>query len=179
MYEYRKGDFPGNSLIDMLSLIVAFLVIACDQISKLIVVEKLIPIGSYNLIDGVLRFTYVENRGAAFGMLSDSRAVFMALSIIIIVMMGLAIWKYHGISKPVDLCMGLILGGGIGNMIDRIRLGYVVDFIDFYVFDFWKYVFNIADSAVVVGCLFFVALLFFDKKLNSLFDKKDRGETNE
>ncbi len=163
----------------MISVILAVVVILLDQISKLLVLEKLAPIGSYNLIDGVFRFTYVENRGAAFGLLSDSRWIFLTASLLIIVFLGFAIYKFGGKSRVVDICMGLILGGGIGNMIDRVRLGFVVDFIDFYAFDFWKYVFNIADCGVVVGCILFIAVLIFDKKLFGENDNVNRGEDNE
>ena len=163
----------------MLSTLIAIAVVLLDQISKHFVCTDLKPVGSIPVIDGILNFTYVENRGAAFGILSDNRAVFMVLSVIIIVFLGFVVDKYRGQSILFDICLGLIIGGGVGNMVDRAYLGYVVDFIDFCAFDFWKYVFNIADCGVVVGCVLFIAVLIFDKNLFA--DKKDvnRGEDNE
>ncbi|MBQ8758975.1 MAG: signal peptidase II [Clostridia bacterium] len=155
----------------MLSVIIAAAVVLLDQISKYFVCHYLKEAGSITLIEGVLKFTYVENRGAAFGILSDNRAVFMVISVIIIALLGYVIARFHGQSRLFDACLGLILGGGIGNMIDRAALGYVVDFIDFCAFDFWKWVFNVADSAVVVGCILAVVFVIFDKKAATIGEK--------
>ena len=132
----------------MLSALIAIAVILLDQISKHFVCTNLKPIGSIPIIDGILNFTYVENTGAAFGILSDKRAVFMIVSVLVIVVLSIVVVKFQGQSKLFDVCLGLIVGGGVGNMVDRAFLGYVIDFIDFCAFDFWKWVFNIADSAV-------------------------------
>lgn len=148
----------------MLSALIAIAVVLLDQISKHFVCLHLKPIGSVPIIDGILNFTYVENRGAAFGILSDNRAVFMIFSVLIIVVLSFATVKFQGQSKLFDVCMGLIVGGGVGNMVDRAFLGYVIDFVDFCAFDFWKWVFNIADSAVVVGCILAIIFVIFDKK---------------
>lgn len=148
----------------MLSLLFAVAVVILDQVSKLLVLKYLKPIGGVTLIDGVLDFTYLENTGAAFGTFSDNRVVFMTASVLIIVVLSIIVWKFHGQSKLFDICLGLILGGGIGNMIDRVRLGYVIDFVDFCAFDFWKYVFNVADSAVVIGCILAIVFVIIDKK---------------
>ena len=139
---------------------IAFGVIALDQVSKLLILEFL-----YNdqlvLIEGVLNFTYVENRGMAFGLLSDHRWVFMLFSVIGIALVGVYLWFFvKGTLGRVSLA--LVIGGGIGNMIDRIAYGFVVDFIDFCAFDFWKWVFNIADSAVCVGAGLFILYMILD-----------------
>ena len=114
-------------------------------------------------------------------MLSDNRIVFMVLSVLIIVVLGYIVAMYHGQSKLFDVCLGLIVGGGIGNMVDRSFLGYVVDFIDFCAFDFWVWVYNIADSAVVVGCILAIIFVLFDKKAQSMVSKKSAsgGEGND
>jgi signal peptidase II len=106
-------------------------------------------VGTCPIIQDVLHLTYVENKGAAFGMLSDNRWVFMTVSTVAILLLVVyLIWK-----KPKDtwVCLSLsfIIGGGIGNMIDRVALGYVVDMIDFRLIHFA--VFNVADSFVCVG----------------------------
>lgn len=122
-----------------------------DQVSKRLVVAFLMEKGSVDVIPNVLRFTYVENRGAAFGMLSEHRWIFMLVSTIAILAMLIYLWKFRPESKLACAAISLIVGGGIGNMIDRVYLDYVIDFIDFCAFDFWVWVFNIADACVCVG----------------------------
>ena len=121
-----------------------------DQLTKFLAVEHLRPIGSLPLWKGVLHLTYVENRGAAFGMLANSRWVFMVISTLALV--ALTVYFFFFAKRRTYLstvALGMIVSGGIGNMIDRIALGYVVDFIDFTLINFA--VFNFADSIVCVG----------------------------
>lgn len=138
----------------ILCVSVIILSIAADQLSKYLASAYLSEIGTFPIIEDIFHFTYVENRGAAFGMLSEHRWVFMILSIAGIAL--LTAWL--ALNKPKSrwqrFAVSLVIGGGIGNMIDRIALGYVVDFIDCRFIDF--YVFNIADSCVCVGCAMFV-----------------------
>ena len=149
----------------MIALVTAVLLVAFDQVSKLLCDIWLKSRQSIAIIPEVLNFTYVENRGAAFGMLTEHRWIFMVLSVIVIAVIAVLIVKFRKSHRLLCVSLGLLLGGGIGNMIDRIRLGYVIDFIDFRVFDFWKWVFNIADCGVTVGCvLLIIYLLFFDSK---------------
>lgn len=124
--------------------------IALDQLTKFLAAEHLRPIVSLPLWKGVLHLTYVENRGAAFGMLADSRWVFMVVSTV--ALSALIVYFYFFVRRHTYLAtvaLGMIGAGGIGNMIDRIALGYVVDFIDFTLINFA--VFNLADSLVCVG----------------------------
>ena len=103
------------------------------------------------VLSDYVRLTYVENRGAAFGLLQDQTAFFILVGLVVI---GVIVASYRQIERPgwsLNLCLGLQLGGAIGNLIDRVRYGYVVDFFDLTV---WP-VFNVADSAICVG----VALL--------------------
>lgn len=164
----------------MLSVIIAIVVVLADQISKHFVCLNLKQVGSIPIIEGILNFTYVENTGAAFGILSDNRAVFMVFSVMIIAVLAYVVVLFHGQSKLFDVCLGLIVGGGIGNMVDRAILGYVIDFIDFCAFDFWVWVFNVADSAVVVGCILAIVFVIFDKKTATMIEKKSAsGRENE
>lgn len=128
---------------------IAAVAVFLDQLTKYLVVLYLKPIGTFPIIEDVLHLTYVENRGAAFGMLADNRWVFMAASSIAI--MGISVWLIWKKPQSRLLCvsMAFIMGGGIGNMIDRVALGYVVDMIDFRLINFA--VFNVADSFVCVG----------------------------
>ncbi|MBO7342007.1 MAG: signal peptidase II [Clostridia bacterium] len=140
--------------------VIALGVIALDQISKLLVLEFLYE-GQLVLIEGVFNFTYVENRGMAFGLLADHRWVFMVFSTIGIALVAAYLWFYVK-GKLGRTALALVIGGGIGNMIDRVAYGFVVDFIDFCAFDFWKWIFNIADSAVCVGAGMFILYLILD-----------------
>ena len=123
-----------------------------DQISKYLVVIYMELGESVDIIPGVFRFTYIQNRGAAFGSMSDNRWLFMVLSSIAIIAIIVFIFWKKPQSKLMLASLIMICSGGIGNMIDRIRLGYVIDFLDFCAFPkLWMWVFNVADSFVVVG----------------------------
>ncbi len=117
---------------------------------------------SVDLIRDVLSFTYHENRGAAFGMLSNNRWVFMTVSIISIIAILVYLIFYKENSYTVLVSLALIAGGGIGNMVDRITLGYVIDFIYFEIIDFP--VFNVADICVTCGAALLIIYLIFSKK---------------
>lgn len=135
--------------------------ILLDQLTKWLSVEFLKPIKTFPIIEGVIHFTYVENRGAAFGMLADKRYIFMIISTVMIIVMSFIL--YSGAYKGNHLYMtsfALIVSGGIGNMIDRLTLEYVVDFIDFRLINFA--VFNGADSFVCVGAGLLILALVLD-----------------
>ena len=134
--------------------------IGLDQLSKFLAVKLLAPIESVPLWEGILHLTYVENKGAAFGMLADHRWVFMSISSVAIIAIALYLYSGKNASKLFTSALMLIVSGGIGNMIDRIALGYVVDFIDFALIDFA--VFNVADSLVCIGAGLLVLSLVLD-----------------
>ena len=115
------------------------------------------------VIKDVLYFTYVENRGAAFGILQNHRWIFITVTILAMIAIIVYIaWKEPK-NKMLLVSLALILGGGIGNLIDRISLSYVIDFIDVRLIHFP--VFNIADICVVCGCILLcIYILFFDGK---------------
>ncbi len=144
-------------------VILMLLAVFLDQISKYLVVIYMELGESVDIIPGIFRFTYVRNTGAAFGSLSDARWIFMILSIVAIIgLLVFIFWK-----KPKDKLMLsaliMIAGGGIGNMIDRVRLGYVIDFLDFCAFPkLWMWVFNIADSFVVIGAGLLILWMILD-----------------
>ncbi len=123
--------------------------VALDQLTKYLTILYLKPVPTVPLWEGVLHLTYVENTGAAFGMMKDQRWIFMTVSTVAIV--GLLVFFFVRKPKSRMECLSLafIIGGGIGNMIDRCLLGYVVDMIDFRLINFA--VFNVADSFVCVG----------------------------
>ncbi|HZT07904.1 MAG TPA: signal peptidase II [Chloroflexota bacterium] len=130
------------------SLVAAFVLVA-DQITKSLSVRFLVdqPEQSVPILGDFARLTYVSNRGAAFGILQD-RTIFFVIVGLVVIGVILASYRYFPVtSVPLRLALGLQLGGAIGNLVDRVRFGYVVDFIDVAI---WP-VFNLADSAIVVG----------------------------
>jgi signal peptidase II len=149
----RKAS--GFPLRGLLFLGLAGLVVVADQLTKRLAEDRLRGQRSVPVLDDIVRLTYVENRGAAFGLLQDQTAFFVLVGILVI---GVIAASYRYLPRSgflLHLALGLQLGGAIGNLIDRIRQGYVVDFVDFGYRSNWWPVFNIADSAIVVG----VALL--------------------
>lgn len=134
--------------------------ILLDQITKWLAVKFLTKVTTVPIIKNVIHLTYVENRGAAFGMFKEHRWVFMLTSTVMIV--GLSLYLYLGLAenKLYEISIAMIISGGIGNMIDRLALKYVIDFIDFRLINFA--VFNGADSFVCVGAGLLVLALIRD-----------------
>lgn len=138
--------------------------ILLDQLTKWLAVMYLKPIwpDSVPIIDGVLQLTYAENTGAAFSMLSDAPWVFKSISTVAIVAMLIYLYGFKGGRRLQDIALAMIISGGIGNMIDRFALNYVIDFIDFCLIDFA--IFNGADSFVCVGAGLLILSLILDMK---------------
>ena len=111
------------------------------------------------LWEGVLHLTYAENTGAAFSMLADKRWVFMTVSTVGILAMSVYLFAFKPKTWLENLALSWVIGGGIGNMIDRVALGYVVDFIDFRLINFA--IFNGADSFVCVGAAMLILAMIF------------------
>jgi signal peptidase II len=145
----------------LLFLGLAALVVVVDQLTKRLAEERLertgvrsVPVPVPGLGD-YLRLTYTQNRGAAFGVLQDQTTFFVLVGLVVV---GVIAASYRYLPRSgfrIHLALGLQLGGAVGNLIDRIRQGYVVDFVDFGYHSNWWPVFNVADSAIVIG----VALL--------------------
>lgn len=133
-----------------------------DQATKWFIAAELTSAGR-SIIPGVLRFTYVENEGMAFGLLSEHRWVFIVGSVVGLCALAFYLFRYRPGNTWARLGLSFIIGGGFGNMIDRILLGYVIDFIDFCAFPkLWTWVFNVADSFVCVGAGILVVYLIAD-----------------
>ncbi len=125
--------------------------IALDQLTKILVLNFMDLGQSIKLIPNVLNLTYIQNRGAAFGMLSEHRWVFMVISTVAIIGIGIYLFGFCKERLMIKIGLATIISGGIGNMIDRTFYGFVVDMIDFCLFDFWVWIFNVADACVCVG----------------------------
>ncbi len=149
-------------------LIIAASVIL-DQVTKLIVVNTMDYGQSVVLIKNIFSFQYIHNYGAAWGMFSDNRWVFMVVTSLALIAMPVILYRYRKLHFLFGLSLSLFIGGAIGNMIDRIFLGYVVDFLQFTFIDFP--IFNVADICVVFGAIIMmIYVIFFDKEL--FVDKK-------
>ena len=130
-------------------IIPVLIILFLDQLSKLIVIKNLSANQSRPIIKGLLYVTFVRNRGAAFGILKNQLPLFIFTALFAVVLIFLVISKKRQRPLILNISLGLILAGAIGNLIDRLFLGYVVDFIDFRI---WP-VFNVADSAITVGAV--------------------------
>lgn len=154
----------------MLSLLFYILIplgaVVLDQFTKWLTVTYLKPVGDVPLIQDVLHLEYVENRGAAFGSMQGQMVFFFVATLVMLVAMVVALrknWVRGIFGRTVVLCL---IGGTLGNFIDRVRLGYVVDMISFTLIDFP--VFNVADIFLTCGCAaLFVYFVFFDEKLQN------------
>lgn len=139
--------------------------IGLDQLLKWWVTSHLEVGQSAPLLPGVVQLTRLHNTGAAWSSFSGKTGLLAAVTVVL-----LAAVVYLVVKKIVRHPLGLsaamlVLGGGIGNMIDRLLYGYVIDYVDFYPLPFWTWVFNLADAAICAGVvLFAVYLLFFEKK---------------
>jgi len=144
-----------------------------DQLSKIYAVTNLKGGAAVPILHGILSFRYHENRGAAWGMFADQRWVFMTASTIAIVgivaYLAFTVKQKHPILYVTSL--SLFAGGGIGNMIDRVRLGYVIDFLRFDFIDFP--IFNVADSFITIGACLMVLYLILET-IREARQNKDR-----
>lgn len=170
MEQKKKKEF--NRKLPYFSLGVSVLLILLDQLFKYLASSRLRPVGSVSLIPGLLNLTYVENTGAAFGMLEGKR-ILLSL-IVLLVLAGFIYVLLSGRIKDTFLIWtsSLIIAGGAGNLIDRVLYGYVVDYLDIGpLFSFP--VFNFADICVVVGCILMVIYLLRSESKKNPTEKKE------
>lgn len=151
----------------MLPIIVIISLVFADQFSKYLVLTQLKPISQVVLIDGFFNLTYIENRGAAFGAMQGARWLFVTLAAVVIIA---AVVYYAKMVKTKDnlwlrISIIMIGAGTIGNVIDRVYRGFVVDFLDFIIFGYDFPVFNVADVLIVIGTIVLTGgILIFDRK---------------
>ena len=144
------------------SLIIA--IIAIDQWSKQLAISKLLPVRSLELIPGVFHLTFTRNTGAAFSLLKDKQLILILFtSLVILFMIGLLYRQIkQGSSALLLLSLAMIIGGAVGNLIDRMRFNYVVDFFDFTLINFA--VFNVADIFITIGTAALMLYVIVDGK---------------
>lgn len=147
----------------MLAVIIILLCVFADQITKYLVVKDLKGRSALVLVKDLLKFDYVENRGAAFGILQNQKIFFVIVTIISVSIISYVLFAhYKKMSTWMIVSLSLILGGTIGNFIDRMRLDYVVDFISVRIFNKFDFaVFNLADSFIVIGAFMLILAVLF------------------
>ena len=144
----------------MIYELIVLLLIGIDQLSKILALKYLKNIGSIPIIQDMFHLTYVENRGAAFGMFQNNQIIFVIVALIASIY-GLYYLHKNKVNILGKVSILLIISGALGNLIDRVRLGFVVDYFDFRII--WEYVFNIADIFVVLGTILLcIYILFYD-----------------
>ena len=165
-FDFKKIKLP---LIYSLIIVIGIVI---DQITKYLAATYIE--GEVSVLGKLLHFAYVENRGAAWGMLANHRWVFMLISSIAIIGFGVYLFCFKVPNALYGVAIATVISGGIGNMIDRVALGYVIDFLKFAFIDFP--VFNIADSLVCIGAGLLVLALLLDVIKESKATKKGDGK---
>jgi signal peptidase II len=146
----------------MYYLILIAAVALADQAIKLFVTSHFAMMSEKAIIDGFFYIHYIPNDGIAMGLLAGKQLVVIVVTGIIMLALACYIFMSRKKESPLTLAvLSIIVGGGIGNLIDRIRLGYVIDYLDFRV---WDYIFNFADICVVVGCFALLFIICFDTR---------------
>lgn len=129
--------------------------VGIDQLTKLLVANNMSLYQSISVIPSTFNLTYIQNKGAAFGMLANHRWVFMIVSTVAIIGMGVYLFRFCKEKMLFKVGLALVISGGIGNMIDRVAYGYVIDMIEATFIETlfgWSFaIFNVADSFVCVG----------------------------
>ncbi len=149
-----------------IAIAIGVAIAAVDQIIKLLVINNLKPVGSVNVVGDVFKLTYVENRGVAFGLFKDMPWVFIVLTSVLIAAIVFFMFKKRPKSKFFYVTVALIIGGGLGNLIDRVLYGFVVDYLSL---SFFPPVCNFADYCITVGVIMLAAYIVF---MTDTFDSK-------
>ena len=151
----RTKTYRRNSL----AALIALGVLAADRAAKIWSAGTLSRMPTMPVIPGVLNFTYAENRGAAFSILSGQRWFLVVVSLAVLGVLLAVFFTRFFDHKLMDIALPMLVGGALGNLIDRVVQGYVVDFIDVQLFRFA--VFNIADCAITVGAALMIVYVLF------------------
>lgn len=153
-------------MIRFVALAIAAVLVGIDQLIKIRVLEGLAHMGSVEVVPSLFYLTYVENRGAAFGILQDKTSLLSVVTAVVLLAILYIILSGRVEGRFFNFCLALIVAGGAGNLIDRIRIGFVVDYLDFSAL-FGFPVFNFADCCVVVGTiLLLIGILWSDKQVS-------------
>ena len=141
---------------------VTFIAVLVDQIIKILVNTYMNLADSISIIPSFFRITYLKNTGAAWSMFSNKTIYLIAITIAFLAAFYFLILRKTDfkVDKNIGVLYGIIIGGILGNLIDRIRLGYVIDYLDFSFFGYNFPVFNLADTFIVIGCIIMIIKSF-------------------
>lgn len=142
-------------------------VIIIDQWTKWLIVNKMDIQESIPIIDNFFYITSHRNAGAAWGILQGQMGLFYFITIVVVIGLVYLLHKYGHESKLMAISLSLFLAGAVGNFIDRLLQQSVVDFLDFYIFTYNYPIFNIADSALVIGAIMMVIAMFLEEKMKN------------
>ncbi len=146
-----------------IALLMSAVLVVLDQFFKILAMDKLEPIGSLPIIRDIFHFTYIENRGAAFGMMEGKKLVLIGLTaVVLLAAVFLVLTGKIENNNNLLFSVCVIIGGGVGNLIDRIYRGFVVDYIHLKIINFA--VFNFADICVTLGTAWLLLYLILDMK---------------
>ena len=161
-------------MLPYLALLLSAVLVLVDQLTKIAVQHWLKPIGDFPLIDGVLHLTYLENRGMAFGMMQGQKWLLIWVTAIVLLVLIAAVMMGK-VKKPATLfTVAVIIGGGVGNLIDRIYRGYVIDFIYVKIINFA--IFNFADICVTCGTAVLLFILLREMMLEEKAGKAEKKQ---
>ncbi|MPW25054.1 signal peptidase II [Alkalibaculum sp. M08DMB] len=149
--------------------LIIIIIVILDQVSKLLAIHYVKPLNTIPILENVFHLTYAQNTGAAFSILSNKISLLTFITTIFIIILLIYLYRISSKDKKFNLLtfsLSLIIGGALGNLVDRMRLGYVVDFFDFRLINFA--IFNVADCFIVVGSILLVVLIIFEEKLNKV-----------
>lgn len=161
-------------MLQVITLVSMLLLVALDQIIKLLVLNYLKPVGSVPVIDGFIQLNYAENTGAAFGSFSGHTELLSVFTFVAVIIGTLALMSKKIKFGVEYVCVALIIAGGLGNLIDRVFRGFVVDYIEPLFIDFA--IFNFADILVTCSAVVLIAWLIYDIYRDS---KKEKDSKNE
>ncbi len=146
--------------------LITLITLAIDQITKLIIVANLKITDTISIIPNFFRITYLQNKGGAFSILADHILVLLLFTVIFLFIFYRIIKNKQNWNLLSLLTYGTLLGGIIGNFLDRLRLGYVIDFLDFNIGSYHYPVFNIADMCIVISCIVLIIVNIKDGDTN-------------
>ena len=151
-------------MLYILYLLTIVVLISADQFSKFLVVKSISENTNIVLIKDFFNLTYIKNFGAGFSILQNQKIFLISVTFIAIVFVSILLYKSKNSETLNRICYLLIIGGAIGNLIDRLTLGYVIDFLDFYIFGYNFPVFNLADSFLTIGCFLLLFSIIKESK---------------
>jgi len=159
----RGADPAGSGRLRALGYGLALAIFVVDQVVKYWIIE-IVRLRERGFVDVASFFslTWVENRGVSMGMLTADSATgrWLLVGLTAAISIGVAVWLWRERNRVDVLALGLVLGGAVGNIVDRVRFGYVVDFLHFFWGEWHFYVFNVADAAITVGVILLLLRAF-------------------